>query len=163
MLQDCVMLLAKIAYIEAAFGAPSATVSKLNGQTTPLDVSSLSQNEIQGLLLGSHPSATTAAVAAAAAANITTTATIQQQQQHQQQTTIVTAGGGAGGGTGNGTVVITADQQRQPGTATTISIKREPEDLRKDPKNGAASNGSTASSGQKRDLKKKDAHASQYH
>ena len=56
-------------------GAPTA---KINGQTTPLDVTSLSQNEIQGLLLGSHPS----------------------QQQQQQN----------------------------------INVKREPEDLRKDPK-----------------------------
>ncbi|KAM7343065.1 grainy head isoform 6-T8 [Cochliomyia hominivorax] len=122
--------------------------AKLNGQTTPLDVSSLSQNEIQGLLLGSHPSATTAAVAAAAA-NVTTSTTLaqqQQQQQHQQQqqSTIVSAAG-----VGTGTVVITADQHRQQAASTTINIKREPEDLRKDPKNGTASNGSTASSGQK--------------
>lgn len=127
----------------------SASSAKLNGQTTPLDVSGLSQNEIQGLLLGSHPSATTAAVAAAAA-SVTTTATLaQQQQQHQQQqqqqqSTIVSATGG-----GSGTVVITADQHRQQAATTTINIKREPEDLRKDPKNGTASNGSTASSGQK--------------
>ncbi|KAM7343067.1 grainy head isoform 8-T10 [Cochliomyia hominivorax] len=126
----------------------SAPSAKLNGQTTPLDVSSLSQNEIQGLLLGSHPSATTAAVAAAAA-NVTTSTTLaqqQQQQQHQQQqqSTIVSAAG-----VGTGTVVITADQHRQQAASTTINIKREPEDLRKDPKNGTASNGSTASSGQK--------------
>ncbi|KAM7343066.1 grainy head isoform 7-T9 [Cochliomyia hominivorax] len=130
---------------ELHWSAPSA---KLNGQTTPLDVSSLSQNEIQGLLLGSHPSATTAAVAAAAA-NVTTSTTLaqqQQQQQHQQQqqSTIVSAAG-----VGTGTVVITADQHRQQAASTTINIKREPEDLRKDPKNGTASNGSTASSGQK--------------
>lgn len=36
------------------FSAPTA---KINGQTTPLDVTGLSQNEIQALLLGSHPSA----------------------------------------------------------------------------------------------------------
>lgn len=35
-----------------AFSAPTA---KING-TTPLDVTGLSQNEIQALLLGSHPS-----------------------------------------------------------------------------------------------------------
>ncbi|XP_055707705.1 protein grainyhead isoform X9 [Phlebotomus papatasi] len=34
----------------------SNPTTKINGQTTPLDVSGLSQNEIQGLLLGSHPS-----------------------------------------------------------------------------------------------------------
>lgn len=28
----------------------------MNGQATPIDVSGLSQNEIQGLLLGAHPS-----------------------------------------------------------------------------------------------------------
>lgn len=32
----------------------SAPTAKINGQTTPLE--GLSQNEIQGLLLGSHPS-----------------------------------------------------------------------------------------------------------
>uniref|UniRef100_A0A1I8QEK7 Grh/CP2 DB domain-containing protein n=1 Tax=Stomoxys calcitrans TaxID=35570 RepID=A0A1I8QEK7_STOCA len=134
--------------------APSSTVSKLNGQTTPLDVSSLSQNEIQGLLLGSHPSATTAG---SAGANVTSASNI----AHQQQSAIVAASAAAaaaaaaaanGGSGGPGTVVITADQQRQQqqsNATTTISIKREPEDLRKDPKNGTASNGSAASSGQK--------------
>ncbi|XP_075167131.1 grainy head isoform X4 [Haematobia irritans] len=125
--------------------APSSTVSKLNGQTTPLDVSSLSQNEIQGLLLGSHPSATTAG---SAGANVTSASNI----AHQQQSAIVAASAAAaanGASGGPGTVVITADQQRQQSNATTISIKREPEDLRKDPKNGTASNGSAASSGQK--------------
>lgn len=35
----------------------SSPTTKLNGQTTPIDVSGLSQNDIQGLLLGgSHPS-----------------------------------------------------------------------------------------------------------
>lgn len=34
----------------------SAPTAKINGQTTPLDVTGLSQNEIQALLLGSHPS-----------------------------------------------------------------------------------------------------------
>ncbi|KAJ6641308.1 Protein grainyhead, partial [Pseudolycoriella hygida] len=34
-------------------GSPA---TKLNGQATPIDVSSLSQNDIQGLLLGAHPS-----------------------------------------------------------------------------------------------------------
>lgn len=34
----------------------SAPTAKINGQATPLDVSGLSQNEIQALLLGSHPS-----------------------------------------------------------------------------------------------------------
>ncbi|XP_059226598.1 protein grainyhead isoform X2 [Stomoxys calcitrans] len=132
----------------------SSTVSKLNGQTTPLDVSSLSQNEIQGLLLGSHPSATTAG---SAGANVTSASNI----AHQQQSAIVAASAAAaaaaaaaanGGSGGPGTVVITADQQRQQqqsNATTTISIKREPEDLRKDPKNGTASNGSAASSGQK--------------
>ncbi|XP_011296634.1 protein grainyhead isoform X6 [Musca domestica] len=132
--------------------APSSAVSKLNGQTTPLDVSSLSQNEIQGLLLGSHPSATSGG------ANVTTASNIahQQQQQQQQQSAIVAASAAAaanGGSGGAGTVVITADQQRaqqqQANATATISIKREPEDLRKDPKNGTASNGSAASSGQK--------------
>uniref|UniRef100_A0A1I8QEN9 Grh/CP2 DB domain-containing protein n=1 Tax=Stomoxys calcitrans TaxID=35570 RepID=A0A1I8QEN9_STOCA len=136
------------------WSAPSSTVSKLNGQTTPLDVSSLSQNEIQGLLLGSHPSATTAG---SAGANVTSASNI----AHQQQSAIVAASAAAaaaaaaaanGGSGGPGTVVITADQQRQQqqsNATTTISIKREPEDLRKDPKNGTASNGSAASSGQK--------------
>lgn len=130
--------------------APSSAVSKLNGQTTPLDVSSLSQNEIQGLLLGSHPSASTAT---AAGANVASNAS---NITHQQQSAIVAASAaaanGAPGGGGASTVVITADQQRQQHAnpaANTISIKREPEDLRKDPKNGTASNGSAASSGQK--------------
>ncbi|XP_073812403.1 grainy head isoform X9 [Musca autumnalis] len=137
---------------ELHWSAPSSAVSKLNGQTTPLDVSSLSQNEIQGLLLGSHPSATTAA---AAGANVTTASNL----SHQQQSAIVAASAAAGNGAtgGAGTVVITADQQRaqqqqqqqQSNATATISIKREPEDLRKDPKNGTASNGSAASSGQK--------------
>lgn len=35
---------------------PTSASAKINGQTTPLDVTGLSQNEIQGLLLGSHPS-----------------------------------------------------------------------------------------------------------
>ncbi|XP_031620365.1 protein grainyhead isoform X6 [Contarinia nasturtii] len=34
----------------------AAPTAKINGQTTPLDVTGLSQNEIQALLLGSHPS-----------------------------------------------------------------------------------------------------------
>ncbi|XP_037043523.1 protein grainyhead isoform X4 [Bradysia coprophila] len=34
----------------------SSPATKLNGQATPIDVSGLSQNEIQGLLLGAHPS-----------------------------------------------------------------------------------------------------------
>ena len=34
----------------------SNPTAKINGQTTPIDVSGLSQNEIQGLLHGSHPS-----------------------------------------------------------------------------------------------------------
>lgn len=34
----------------------STPTTKINGQTTPLDVTGLSQNEIQALLLGSHPS-----------------------------------------------------------------------------------------------------------
>lgn len=34
----------------------SAPTTKINGQTPPLDVTGLSQNEIQALLLGSHPS-----------------------------------------------------------------------------------------------------------
>ncbi|XP_005174786.1 protein grainyhead isoform X5 [Musca domestica] len=143
---------AATAEAELHWSAPSSAVSKLNGQTTPLDVSSLSQNEIQGLLLGSHPSATSGG------ANVTTASNIahQQQQQQQQQSAIVAASAAAaanGGSGGAGTVVITADQQRaqqqQANATATISIKREPEDLRKDPKNGTASNGSAASSGQK--------------
>lgn len=34
----------------------SSPATKMNGQTTPLDVPGLSQNDIQGILLGSHPS-----------------------------------------------------------------------------------------------------------
>lgn len=34
----------------------STPTTKITGQTTPLDVTGLSQNEIQALLLGSHPS-----------------------------------------------------------------------------------------------------------
>lgn len=140
----------------------ASTVNKLNGQATPLDVSGLSQNEIQGLLLGSHPSAnnTAAAVAAAAAAvaasniNTTTTSLSQQQQEQQQQqqsTTIITTAGTGGGVTGSAgpggtsTVVISTDGHHQRtlatvpvsltgATGTTITIKREPEDLRKEPK-----------------------------
>ncbi|XP_058465164.1 protein grainyhead isoform X2 [Malaya genurostris] len=37
----------------------SNPTAKINGQTTPLDVSGLSQNDIQGILLGSHPSSQT--------------------------------------------------------------------------------------------------------
>ncbi|XP_037927042.1 protein grainyhead isoform X3 [Hermetia illucens] len=70
------------------------TTAKLNGQTTPLDVSGLSQNEIQGLLLGSHPSAASAAATATSP---------------------------------SATTVVVTDQQN-------ISVKREPEDLRMDPK-----------------------------
>ena len=113
----------------------SPTNDKLNGQTTPLDVSGLSQNEIQGLLLGSHPSSSTSS-------STTTTSTVvsqsagatvvggtvvvadhqqqhqqhhhNQQQQHQQQQQH-------------------HHQQQQHQGQQTISIKREPEDLRKDP------------------------------
>lgn len=37
----------------------STPTTKLNGQTTPLDVTGLSQNELHGLLIGPHPSSQT--------------------------------------------------------------------------------------------------------
>lgn len=95
------------------YSAPT-TNNKLNGQTTPLDVSGLSQNEIQGLLLGSHPSSTSSSSAASSVATTTSVA-------------------------GNPTAVVVTTEhhhhhhhQHQP---QSINIKREPEDLRKDPKN----------------------------
>lgn len=51
-------------YSATPTNATTATTAKINGQTTPLDVTNLSQSDIQGLLLSSHPSA--AAVAAQA-------------------------------------------------------------------------------------------------
>ncbi|XP_017094057.1 protein grainyhead isoform X7 [Drosophila bipectinata] len=118
---------------------------KLNGQTTPIDVSGLSQNEIQGFLLGSHPSSS----ATVTTTGVVSTTTIshhqqqqqQQQQQHQQQQhpgDIVSAAGVGSAGS----IVSSAVQQQQQ----LISIKREPEDLRKDPKNGNIT-GATAANG----------------
>lgn len=52
-------------YSATPTNATTATTAKINGQTTPLDVTGLSQSEIQSLLLSSHPSAA-AAVAAQA-------------------------------------------------------------------------------------------------
>lgn len=48
-------------YSATPTNATTATTAKINGQTTPLDVTGLSQSEIQGLLLSSHPSAAAAA------------------------------------------------------------------------------------------------------
>ncbi|XP_016947076.1 protein grainyhead isoform X10 [Drosophila biarmipes] len=113
---------------------------KLNGQTTPIDVSGLSQNEIQGFLLGSHTSSS----ATVTTTGVVSTTTIshhqqqQQQQQHQQQQhpgDIVSAAGVGSAGSNASSAV----QQQQ-----LISIKREPEDLRKDPKNGNIAGATTA-------------------
>ncbi|XP_049307801.1 protein grainyhead isoform X1 [Bactrocera dorsalis] len=109
---------------------PTAGNNKLNGQTTPLDVSGLSQNEFQGLLLGSHPSA------AGGNGNASTTPTT--ISQHSAIVAAATAAAAAAGGAT--AVVVTAEQQRQQQQAQqTISIKREPEDLRKEPKSGVSS------------------------
>ncbi|XP_055380149.1 protein grainyhead isoform X2 [Condylostylus longicornis] len=118
------------------------TTGKLNGQTTPLDVSGLSQNEIQGLLLGSHPSTSpstssqqqsAASVAAATQAAISTATT----SIAAVSPAIVAAA------VANGTVVVTDhsqqqhhsqhNNQQQQHNVQSINIKREPEDLRKDP------------------------------
>ncbi|XP_018799287.1 PREDICTED: protein grainyhead-like, partial [Bactrocera latifrons] len=109
---------------------PTAGNNKLNGQTTPLDVSGLSQNEFQGLLLGSHPSA--------AGGNGNASATPTTISQHSAIVAAATAAAAAAGGAT--AVVVTAEQQRQQQQAQqTISIKREPEDLRKEPKSGVSS------------------------
>ncbi|XP_036331303.1 protein grainyhead isoform X2 [Rhagoletis pomonella] len=106
--------------------------NKLNGQTTPLDVSGLSQNEFQGLLLGSHPSA------GGGSGNASTTPT--SISQHSAIVAAATAAAAAAGGATTA-VVVTAEQQRlaQQQAQQTISIKREPEDLRKEPKSGVSS------------------------
>ncbi|XP_050323639.1 protein grainyhead isoform X4 [Bactrocera neohumeralis] len=108
---------------------PTGGNNKLNGQTTPLDVSGLSQNEFQGLLLGSHPSA------AGGNGNASTTPTT--ISQHSAIVAAATAAAAAAGGAT--AVVVTAEQQRQQQAQQTISIKREPEDLRKEPKSGVSS------------------------
>ncbi|KAL5274995.1 GRHL2 family protein [Megaselia abdita] len=87
------------------------TNNKLNGQTTPLDVSGLSQNEIQGLLLGSHPSSTSSS--SSAASSVATTTSVAS----------------------NPTAVVVTSGHHHQHQPQSINIKREPEDLRKDPKN----------------------------
>ncbi|KAL5274991.1 GRHL2 family protein [Megaselia abdita] len=92
------------------WSAPT-TNNKLNGQTTPLDVSGLSQNEIQGLLLGSHPSSTSSS--SSAASSVATTTSVAS----------------------NPTAVVVTSGHHHQHQPQSINIKREPEDLRKDPKN----------------------------
>ncbi|XP_011182316.2 protein grainyhead isoform X3 [Zeugodacus cucurbitae] len=127
---------------ELNWSTPTAGNNKLNGQTTPLDVSGLSQNEFQGLLLGSHPSA------AGGNGNASTTPTT-----ISQHSAIVAAANAAAAAAGGATtaVVVTAEQQRQAHqqqqAQQTISIKREPEDLRKEPKSGVSSTIVDATSG----------------
>lgn len=92
-------------------------IAKLNaGQTTPLDVSGLSQCEIQGLLLGAHPSAVSPGSVVVPASS----PSLDQQQHSLHHHHHMTPNG----------VVLTQ------GSGSNLSIKREPEDLRKDPSKG---------------------------
>nr|XP_017019731.1 protein grainyhead isoform X4 [Drosophila kikkawai] len=123
---------------------------KLNGQTTPIDVSGLSQNEIQGFLLGSHPSSS----ATVTTTGVVSTTTIshhqqqqqQQQQQHQQQQQQHPGDIVSAAGVGSAGSIVSSAVQQQQQQQQLISIKREPEDLRKDPKNGNIA-GATAANG----------------
>lgn len=54
--QSVIFSFAFLTFFRCSFYTSSAPTAKINGQTTPLDVTGLSQNEIQALLLGSHPS-----------------------------------------------------------------------------------------------------------
>ena len=83
----------------------TTAIAKLNGgQTTPLDVSGLSQSEIQGLLLGAHPSGVSPGSVVVPAASPSL-----EQQHHLASNGVLMSQG---------------------------SIKREPEDLRKDSSKG---------------------------
>ncbi|XP_067631060.1 protein grainyhead isoform X6 [Eurosta solidaginis] len=125
---------------ELHWSTQSGNTNKLNGQATPLDVTGLSQNEFQGLLLGSHPSA---AGGNGNASNAQTTTITQHSAIVAAATAAAQAAAAAAGGATTA-VVVTAEQQRQAQqqqqqqqqAQQAISIKREPEDLRKEPKNG---------------------------
>lgn len=87
----------------------TTAIAKLNGsQTTPLDVSGLSQCEIQGLLLGAHPSASSPGSVVVPASS----PSLDQHHHHHHMTP-------------NGVLMT-------QGSGSNLSIKREPEDLRKD-------------------------------
>lgn len=102
----------------AAVTTTTTAIAKLNGggQTTPLDVSGLSQCEIQGLLLGAHPSAASpgSVVVPTSSPSLDHHHQQQQQQHHHHHLT------------SNGVLLA-------QGSGSNMSIKREPEDLRKDP------------------------------
>ncbi|XP_070140697.1 protein grainyhead isoform X1 [Drosophila kikkawai] len=137
---------------------------KLNGQTTPIDVSGLSQNEIQGFLLGSHPSSS----ATVTTTGVVSTTTIshhqqqqqQQQQQHQQQQQQHPGDIVSAAGVGSAGSIVSSAVQQQQQQQQLISIKREPEDLRKDPKNGNIA-GATAANGAGSVITQKILHASE--
>lgn len=87
------------------------TTTTAIAKTTPLDVSGLSQCEIQGLLLGAHPSVASPSSGAGVPASPPPLDHHQQAQHHH-------------GLTSNGVLIA---------QGSNLSIKREPEDLRKDP------------------------------
>lgn len=105
----------------AAVTTTTTAIAKLNGgQTTPLDVSGLSQCEIQGLLLGAHPSAVSPGSVVVPASSPSLDQQQQQQQHHHHHHQHMTHNEGL----------------LSQGSGSNLPIKREPEDLRKDPSKG---------------------------